>query len=212
MIFKNALKLLCLLSSSFIFCSCGAINDMSDPTSAGYLGSGSIVISKLVPSSNNLNNILASTESSDDCSSMNQLLGYFPPSEDFTPAFNEMWLEINTKEHTASLMQGSLATEIFQLTRSVVATPGQYYVKAKELNPLWQAPESYFSKRGLSIPEENSRLRSGAFGDKAIFTTSNLVIHNAPFWNQEVGGLRLSNKKLSKVFSSLPLGSPIVVR
>ena len=181
-------------------CSCSTMQDSSD----NFLNSGSIVISKILPSEN----ISTAQSDIDDFEGMNQLLGYFPPSEEFTPAFNETWLEI--RKGKASLMQGGVVIDRINVEGLNLAKSGYYFVNSKELEPLWAAPSTYFTSRGLSIPENNKR--SGAYGEMAIFTTGGLVLHSAPVWTSEVGGLKFSQKKLTKLFSSLPLGSQIVVK
>lgn len=193
---KNA-----LISSCIILASCASNQ------STNFLSSGSIVLSKTVPNSVASQQIAKEKLDFED---MNQLLGYFPPTDEFSPAFNETWLEINSKEGKVSLMQGDLPIEQFNFTGIISAKEGAYYVSAKQIDPIWNAPASYFINRGLSIPSNSSR--AGAYGDMAVFATGGLVIHSAPVWISEVGGLKVSQKKLSKIFSSLPLGSQILVK
>ena len=188
-----------LLLSSF-FSSC------SFPTSPkNYLESGTILVSKSVENYLNVASLQNSTSNE-----MNNLVGFFPPSKDFTPAFNELWLEVNTKNETISVKNGSETVNKFDTYGAKFAKKGSFFITSKNTAPKWQAPNSYFNSRGLAVPQDTNRV--GAYGKTAIFATENLVIHTSPFWTSEVGGIKVSEKKLSKVFASLPVGSPIIIK
>ncbi|RIL03500.1 MAG: hypothetical protein DCC75_12910 [Proteobacteria bacterium] len=84
----------------------------------------------------------------------------------------------------------------------------------KQRNPLWYAPDSYFAVRQLALPKagDKERFRRGALGEFAMFLRKDLPIHSASVWSKEVGGLRLAEQDLSKIYYSLPANSQVVVR
>jgi hypothetical protein len=84
-------------------------------------------------------------------------------------------------------------------------------IELKQESPLWYAPDSYFERRGLPVPPpfSHTRFRRGALGPFALFLTGEIPLHSAPFWSDEVGGLRVSEEVASALFQHLPLGATI---
>ncbi len=175
-----------------------------------YLESGTILVSKSVENYLNVASLKDNTSNE-----MNNLVGFFPPSKDFTPAFNELWLEVDTNAETISVKNGNRTVNKFETYGAKFAAKGNFFITSKNslsnnTAPKWQAPDSYFSSRGLAVPQDTNRV--GAYGKTAIFGTDNLVIHTSPFWTSEVGGIKVSERKLDTVFASLPVGSPIIIK
>ena len=81
----------------------------------------------------------------------------------------------------------------------------------KQEDPLWYAPDSYFTKRGITIPAPfaEERFRRGALGAFALFLDGGIPIHTGPFWSEEVGGLRISEEAGAALFAAIPLGTVI---
>jgi hypothetical protein len=81
----------------------------------------------------------------------------------------------------------------------------------KQENPLWYAPDSYFTKRGIAVPAPfaEERFRRGALGAFALFLEGGIPIHTGPFWSEEVGGLRISEEAGAALFAAIPLGTSI---
>ena len=174
-------------------------------TPNNYLESGTILVSKSVGNYINTASLNDNTNTE-----MNKLLGFFPASDDFSPAFNELWLEIDTQNETISVKNGSKVIHHFNTFGAKFTSRGHFFVTSKDKAPKWQAPNSYFTSRGLQVPSDKTR--AGAYGSVAIFGTNNLVIHSSPFWTSEVGGVKVSESKLNTFFNKLPVGSPIVVK
>lgn len=89
--------------------------------------------------------------------------------------------------------------------------PTPLRVVLKQENPLWYAPDSYFTERGLAIPSPvaEGRFRRGALGPFALFLDSGIPIHTGPFWSREVGGLRISEEAGEALFALIPLGATL---
>jgi hypothetical protein len=92
--------------------------------------------------------------------------------------------------------------------------PGSYQVLHKQTRPVWYAPDAYFSARGLPVPPKNDgqRYRKGALGDFVVIFNKDMPLHNGPIWTQDVGGIKLSDNDLAKIYYSLEVGAPVEVR
>jgi len=90
---------------------------------------------------------------------------------------------------------------------------GSYTVVHKQKDPLWYATDTYFTRRGLSVPPEGdrNRLLRGALGSLVIFLDNQIPIHNGPIWNEDVGGGRLEDDALQVIYENLELGDQILV-
>ena len=79
---------------------------------------------------------------------------------------------------------------------------------------MWKAPRTYFLRRGLQIPAEGSdaNLVKGALGKQALFMSDNIAIHNSAIWSDEVGGVRLNNNDMARLFEAVETGATIEVR
>ena len=83
----------------------------------------------------------------------------------------------------------------------------------KQRNPLWYAPDSYFKARLLPLPAEGdrSRFRRGALGEFVLFVDKDTPIHSGPFGSEEIGGIRLEEDDISRLYYQLELGATIRV-
>ena len=145
-------------------------------------------------------------------SSPASLLGFMPNpagSDESTP-----WLKINTEAGTIQLMNGGQVVEETKIEGKLPIQPGSYTVKHKQRSPLWYAGDDYFLSRGLSIPEagDKERYRRGALGDFALFVDNDASIHSAPVWTPEVGGLRIDDEKMKKIYYSMDVGATVTVQ
>lgn len=175
--------------------------DFSKP---GYLSSGTIVLSRQVPAESPV-----TTEES-----FGPVIGYIPPMTGILPAANELWIEIDTEKLTVTLYRGEEKLSTVKAEGSVSLPPGKYALQFKQKFPTWYAPNSYFEKRMLEVPAEydESRYLRGALGEYALYPSSGFVIHSAPLYSEDVGGLRLSQEELASLFSQLQVGSSIVIK
>jgi len=92
--------------------------------------------------------------------------------------------------------------------------PGTYEVLHKQQNPLWYAPDQYFSSRKLPVPSQGdrSRYRRGALGEYAIFINQETPIHCGSIWSDEVGGIRAGCEELSRIYFSVEIGTTIEIK
>jgi hypothetical protein len=142
------------------------------------------------------------------------LVGYLPPTLGFIPAENETWLEVDRLSKTVILYKGKTKMKEMHGEGSVSIDAGEYFIQQKQKHPLWYATDDYFSRRKLSVPSKEDRLRyrRGAYGPFAIFPSTNFPIHSGPVWSSDVGGLRISKGDLSSIYYELPVGAPVVVK
>ena len=145
---------------------------------------------------------------------MAPLVGYFPPAGVFVPAENETWIEINRELGVLSVYRGKEVVKEAKTEGSVSLPEGDYYLQHKQAQPLWYAPNEYFKKRQLLVPEAENRLRyrRGALGQFALYPTTTFPIHCGPIWSEDVGGLRVSPQDMASIYHLVPLGSPVVVK
>jgi hypothetical protein len=92
--------------------------------------------------------------------------------------------------------------------------PGTFSISRKEANPLWQAPPTYFLRRGLPVPPEGSPARAmrGALGAQALFLDQGRAIHAGAVWNDDVGGIKLSSEDMAMLFDAVGVGATVEVR
>jgi hypothetical protein len=123
------------------------------------------------------------------------------------------WLLIDTGARTASLMEGDTATVVAPAEGTDTVRPGRFQLLHKQRNPLWYAPPSYFQQRQLPVPPEGdrARFRRGALGDFVLYITKEIPVHSGPVWTDDVGGIRLDDTSLSKMYYMLPVGAPIEI-
>lgn len=181
---------------SFCLLSCSSTNVGPADLESNWLQSGSIVIAKPLP----------------EVSSVAQptMLGFLP-----SPAVRSgTWLAISTRDETLSLMNGSEVVAKVRGEGVSKMVQGNYQLLHKQRGPLWYAPDSYFSRRGLEIPANGSQSRflRGALGDFALFLTKDTPIHSGPLWTDDIGGVHLEENDISRIYYQLELDSHIEVR
>jgi hypothetical protein len=124
------------------------------------------------------------------------------------------WLDIDRTLREARVMEGEKVIDKIQSEDLFALTPGSYQVVHKQRNPLWYASDDYFSRRNQEIPlaSAQERYRRGALGDYVIFIDERTPLHDAPLKSPEVGGARLAEKDIAKIFYRLDTGARVVVR
>lgn len=139
-------------------------------------------------------------------------LGFIPAALHGTPSGS--WLSIDREHSSIQLMKGDQVVYKLKGDGFPELKGGLYKVKHKQRNPLWYAPDSYFQERNLQPPAEGdkSRFRRGALGDFVIFIDQETPIHSGPMWLPAIGGVKMDEADLSKVYYSLEVGSEIEVK
>lgn len=126
------------------------------------------------------------------------------------------WLSIDLGNAAVNLMEGDkiVASAKGQGISSLL--PGTYQVLHKQRNALWYATDSYFTSRKLPVPSANdrARYRRGALGDFALFVgnDSPTPLHCGPIWSEEIGGIRLNDDDLSRIYYQIPVGAQVEVK
>lgn len=213
LLINTTILALCGCSSSLFPVSAGEVDQKIDiaaiTVNPAFLPSGTIILSREIPAREEI-----ALSSADEAQLLSPILGYIPPIMSFLPADNEFWLELDRQKKTISLYKGSSLLKTIPGEGRIDLAPGQYALQHKQKHPLWYAPDSYFQKRNLEVPPAGHKLRyrRGALGNYVLFPTTTFPIHSAAFWDDDVGGLRISQSDLSSFFSELPLGLSIVVK
>lgn len=193
-----------------------------------FLESGSIIISRRLPSEGEINSTLEGhafnlnlppTDPSilpvgDGTPLFAPLLGYIPPVAGFLAAENEAWLEVNRETRLLAVYKGETLIKQIQGEGTVPLEPGNYALQYKQTKPVWYASDEYFRRRHLTVPpgDDHLRYRRGALGPFALYPNDAFPIHSAPVWSDDVGGLRVPQSELREVYYLLPVGSTVVVR
>lgn len=194
-----------LLTSSLLVLGCTSRNESpsrvaeSSP-SKQWVRDGSIVISRAVPAVSAENPV--------------GVLGFLP----LTGTLKGHWLSINLADQKLKFMEGDkvLSETPWQgsLQGKSLIKPGTFKLVHKQRNPLWYAPDSYFTKRHLALPSQNdrARFRRGALGEFALFLDKETPIHSGPIWTEDIGGIRIDEHVLSRIYYQLEIGAPIEVQ
>lgn len=183
-----------------------------------FLQSGTIIISRQVPDPEAAPQptVLSGDDTAPTTTSrlMAPLVGYFPPGGTFVPAENETWIEINRQRNVLSVFRGKELVKEAKTEGSVGLPEGDYVLRHKQSRPLWYAPNDYFKKRQLLVPDTENRLRyrRGALGQFALYPTTTFPIHCGPIWSEDVGGLRVSPQDMASIYHLVPLGTPVVIK
>lgn len=137
------------------------------------------------------------------------LLGFVPPA--VAPAGT--WLSINRREKTVSLMEGSKASITVHGDGIEQLNAGSFHLMHKQRSPLWYAPDAYFTERGLAVPPEGDRerYRRGALGEFAMFLDKDTPLHAGVVWTDDVGGVRVDENDLARLYYSLDVGSIVKI-
>lgn len=125
-----------------------------------------------------------------------------------------IWLSVDSSKKEISLMDGNRVLSSSSAEGTDRIEPGTYQVLHMQKDALWYAPDSYFRMRNLPVPSQGdkARFRRGALGEYAIFINKDTPIHSGPVADQEVGGIRLKEADLSKIYYQLQVGSIIDVK
>lgn len=182
----------------------------------GYAEQGEVIVSRSIIGVN-IPNISSRNLSANSSSVMQNsfapLLGYIPPSKSFTVEEATAWIKIDRRAQELHVMRGEKSVFTASTQGVLELEKGSYTVESKETNPLWRASRNYFLSRNLHVPAENesSILRRGALGSLALRLPNQQFVHSAKHFSQEVGGLRLKESDMKKVYSLIDPGTKIVI-
>lgn len=121
---------------------------------------------------------------------------------------------VSRNSRTITAMQPGSEPKVFKAEGAQHLSPGTFSITGKEETPLWYAPDEYFTKRALAIPEEGSRNRfmRAALGQRAMYLNNQSPIHSGPVWLHEIGGLRVKSSDMSLLYSLVTIGTRVEVR
>ena len=206
----QALKILTILGISvgFSLVGCSSLTGNSSAnssqTAVAWLNSGALTFSGPVPQAQTSNQS-ASTRTAN----YNDFAYGFSP----TAPSGKRSLILDTEHKSAKLMQAGKELASAKLLDTTGLVAGSYKVAHKQRNPLWYAPQNYFSARGINVPAEGDKKRylRGAFGDFALFVSPTEAIHSGPFSLSELTGARLEEQDFAKIFYLVEVGDSITV-
>lgn len=121
---------------------------------------------------------------------------------------------IETTKHTLTLSLPGENPVTVKAQGAYALKKGTYTVALKQMDPLWYAPPTYFLRRGMKVPPEGSKARymRGALGHQALFFDKQAAIHSGPIWNDEIGGVKLSQQDMNRLFETVTIGTQIQVK
>lgn len=159
-------------------------------------GSGSIVLARPMPETRAVGPL--------------SMFGFLPASLSQAGS----WVQIDTQAKKLSLMDGDKVVFEAAADGADHLAPGKYQVLHKQRSALWYAPDAYFTSRSLPVPPEGdrARFRRGALGDFAIFLGKDLPVHSGPVWSSEIGGVRLEEAEISRLYYSIDVGGAVEVK
>ena len=193
-----------LFSVAAALSGCAAFSTGGEtPRNAAWLRDGGLTLSRPVPDTRS-----ASLDS-------DPILGFMPSKHSQKAVVHKgHWLKIDRASKEIELMDGDTAVESVHGDGIQSLKPGKYSIVHKQEAPLWYAPNNYFESRLLSVPSESNslRYRRGALGNAAIFLDENTPIHNGPIWRDEIGGVRVEDDQMARLFQLLDVGSVVEIR
>ena len=181
-----------------VVCACSkATSSTPVQQNAQWLRDGMIAISRPVPNVSH--------------SAAQGLLGFMPIS---TASHSGAWMSLDISKKTVSVMEGDRAVSVLLGEGLENLKPGTYQLLHKQKNALWYAPDSYFTTRNLKVPAQGdrSRYRRGALGEFVLYLDKDTPIYSGPVWDDEIGGIRLAESEMAKLYNSIDTGSSIEVR
>ncbi|MCB0318398.1 MAG: hypothetical protein KDD56_06540 [Bdellovibrionales bacterium] len=131
----------------------------------------------------------------------------------FVPTTKHNWLLINRQSGEVKLIQEDKPVYSAFGVGANKLSPGEYEVLHKQRNAPWYAPDAYYKARKLNVPPEGDKARymRGALGEFVLYLDKSTPIHSGPIWNSEIGGVKVEENLLSKIYYSLNVGDIIKV-
>ena len=200
-----------LFSGSLILVMTGCATSSFNPsTTESWLPDGSLSLMRPVPRLSMISEAMAQPKS--DIFNEPKARMRSPsemPSPDTAPR-----ITIETTKHTLTLTLPGQEPVTVKAQGAYALKKGTYSVALKQADPLWYAPPTYFLRRGIKVPPDGSKSRymRGALGHQALFFDKQIAIHSGPVWSDEIGGVKLSNEDMNRLFETVAIGTQIQVR
>jgi hypothetical protein len=190
--------------AALILCGCSLNSPKEETTllaSPASIQAGSVMISRSVPEVTSALQLAKQSSSA---------LGFVPGN--FAVAGD--WITVDRNAGTITLMSGNKAKLTASGEGLKMLEPGIFSIVHKQRHPLWYATDSYFSERGLETPNPaaRDRYRRGALGEFALFIDANTPIHSGLIWDSTIGGVRLEEEDLSRLYYQVDVGAVVEVR
>lgn len=121
---------------------------------------------------------------------------------------------ISRRDNTLTALMPGSSPVTFKAEGAALLPQGSFAVTMKEEAPLWYAPREYFTSRALDVPSEGSRsrFRRAALGSRAMYLDNQTPIHSGPVWLKEIGGLRVKQTEMERIYSMVTVGTRVEVR
>jgi hypothetical protein len=193
-----------------IMTGCATSSFNPSTTSESWLADGSLSLARPVPRLSMVSEAMAQPKS--DLFSEPKARMRSPsemPSPDISPR-----ITIETTKHTLTFSQPGESPVTVKAQGAYALKKGTYTVALKQTDPLWYAPPTYFLRRGMKVPPDGSKARfmRGALGHQALFFDKQAAIHSGPVWNDEIGGVKLSQEDMTRLFGTVAIGTQVEVR
>ena len=123
-------------------------------------------------------------------------------------------LIIESRKHSLTVSVPGKTAVTIKAQGAYALKAGSRTVVAKEVDPVWKAPRTYFLRRGLAVPDKSSSAGSlrGALGHQALVLSGDVALHSGPIWNDDIGGVRVSPQDMALLFDMVPVGAVVEVR
>jgi len=194
----KALASSCSLAALVLFASgcSGALGGRRG--NAAWLESGALALSRPVPPA------MTAMKRPDNA----------PQTAPPTASLEVTQLVVSRSDRTIALIQPGSSPLVFKTEGAQSLPGGSFSITLKEADPLWYAPNEYFTNRSLQVPAQGSRARfmRAALGHRALYLNDQTPIHSGPVWLKEIGGLRLKQQEMEQLYSMVNVGTRVEVR
>jgi hypothetical protein len=219
---KPSSKLAIISMSLLSLSACSGVGSNSSDFSSELTDSGSIVLARPMPKAIATGLAVNHAENNSPAT----MLGFSANTQlsvsetrktaDEAPQISIPTLTVDISSATITVVGGEdISSEpIAVLNGADSLKPGNYVAPLKQKDPSWYAPDSYFTKRNLPVPQAFSpdRFLNGALGEFVIYLNENTAIHNAKLYSEEVGGLQISDTDMARLYYALEAGCKVSVK
>jgi len=122
------------------------------------------------------------------------------------------------KEVLVSTGSGSILKDPAGNRQWIFDTPrGEHTIRLKKTDPVWTKPDWAFIEEGESVPNNyRDRIEEGVLGDYAFELGDGYMIHGTLYTrllgrNVTHGCVRVGDKDLKELYSSIPIGTKVII-
>jgi hypothetical protein len=195
-----------ICGSAAVLAACGLFDPKNSgnnglPPRTAWISDGALSISRGVPNPPALSEHQAAGST---------MLGFAP----HTIRGTDSRLTVVRSDRTLVILDGASTVQRISGEGIEQLKPGKFTVAHKQRAPLWYAPDAYFTRRGLPVPAANhqERYRRGALGDFAIFLDSGTPIHAGSIWSEDVGGIKVTEEDMARIYYAVAVGATLEVQ